>query len=145
MAAFNLAKLNGTTITTQEKSYSDEEIDGESVFLMEPDIDPKKPKLEMGQGLTFIRNPNKTTNAQLYSSNSAANGFTMFLMTNPGYKAATDLGIKIGATRQEIEAKYGLAPKIIQTIVGEILAYKGLLFMLKADKLERWVTYKLPG
>jgi tetratricopeptide (TPR) repeat protein len=145
VAAYNLAKLSGETITTQEKSFTDEEIDGESVFLMEPDIDLEKPKLEMGEGLAFVRNPKKTAHGQLYSSISAANGFTMFLLTNTDYKGETAEGIKIGATRQEIEAKYGLAPKVIQTIVGEILAYKGLLFMLKADKLERWVTYKLPG
>jgi hypothetical protein len=148
LAAYNLEKLNNPAKSESLKDeIVEEEIDGSSIFLMEADIEANLDPLKVGQGLTFIRNPKKTANGQLYSSKSA-DGFTKFHLTNPDYPGKTSEGLTRGATREDIlkaYKSYNESPKSIKTITGEILIYKGVLFMLVDGKLDRWVVYSEPA
>lgn len=148
LAAYNLEKLNNPAKTELVKDeIVEEEIDGSSIFLMEADIEANLDPLKVGQGLSFIRNPKKTANGQLYTSKSS-DGFTKFHLTNLDYPGKTSEGLSRGASREDIlkaYKSYSETPKSIKTITGEILIYNGVLFMLNDGKLARWVVYAEPN
>ncbi len=149
MAAYNLAKLDNTappeipSPPTAPTDAGEEMIDGIQPFGQRPTASKKI--IRIASSLDFIRDTEKAPNAQIFRA-----GKIIMLITNPTYAAKTARGIGIGASRADIEKAYGVAPKSIRTINGEILAYdntRAIIFILEGSdpqeqKLSRWVLYK---
>ena len=149
MAAYNLAKLNNTdspeipSPPNAPTAAGEEMIDGLQPFGQRPTASKKI--IRIASSLDFIRDTEKAPNASLFRA-----GKIIMLITNPSYPSKTARGIGIGASREDIEKAYGIAPKRIRAPNGEILAYddsRAILFILegstpKEQKLARWVLYK---
>jgi tetratricopeptide (TPR) repeat protein len=71
--------------------------------------------------------------------------YSFFQFTAPGYEGKTQLGLKTGATRQEILAKYLQPDREVQLPNGHLLVYGAdqIIFWLDQDqKLARWCVYR---
>jgi tetratricopeptide (TPR) repeat protein len=71
--------------------------------------------------------------------------YSFFQFTDSGYKGKTQLGLKTGATRQEILAKYLQPDREVQLPNGHLLVYGAdqIIFWLDQDqKLARWCVYR---
>ncbi len=71
--------------------------------------------------------------------------YSFFQFTDPGYEGKTQLGLKTGATRQEILAKYLQPDREVQLPNGHLLVYGAdqIIFWLDQDqKLARWCVYR---
>ncbi|MFZ2898730.1 MAG: hypothetical protein WA004_08920 [Saprospiraceae bacterium] len=71
--------------------------------------------------------------------------YSFFQFTDPGYNGKTLLGLKTGATRQEILAKYLQPDREVQLPNGHLLVYGAdqIIFWLGQDqKLSRWCVYR---
>ncbi|MBK7406991.1 MAG: hypothetical protein IPJ40_02305 [Saprospirales bacterium] len=75
-----------------------------------------------------------------------ANQYVFFHLTEPGYEGATEQGLKLGASRADILAKYLTPDREIQLPNGYFLVYGAdqLIFWLDQDKkLKRWIVYRM--
>lgn len=71
--------------------------------------------------------------------------YSFFQFTDSGYSGKTQLGLKTGATRQEILAKYLQPDREVQLPNGHLLVYGAdqIIFWLGQDqKLSRWCVYR---
>lgn len=71
--------------------------------------------------------------------------YSFFQFTDPGYKGKTQLGLQLGASRQEILAKYLQPDREVQLPNGHLLVYGAdqIIFWLGPDqKLARWGVYR---
>jgi tetratricopeptide (TPR) repeat protein len=77
-----------------------------------------------------------------FNLNEDTRMITYFMVTKPGAHVATQLGIKPGNTRKQVEKLYGKPRKILETPQGSILAYQSNLFILNEEqKVIRWINY----
>lgn len=66
-------------------------------------------------------------------------------VTRPKYTGQTvNKGIKLGATRDEVEKAFKKPLKVIATPKGEVMVYKKLIFMFENNTLVRWINYYEP-
>jgi len=146
LAAYNLALLNQKTPPAAPELPSgneDESIDGKNVFFERyPEEDWK---IWVDDALTFNQNTQYSAHSKLFFSRRYGNNSGLFQITKPNYTGQTSRDIRLGASLQEIEQKYGPAPRSIQTPNGQILCYEQdhILFVLKQEKLQSWVLFNL--
>lgn len=74
------------------------------------------------------------------------NQYAFFQFTDIGYKGQTQLGLKIGASRQDILDKYLSPDRELQLPNGHLMIYGAdqIIFWMDQDKkLSRWCVYRL--
>jgi len=146
LAAYNFAKLNQKTPPTAPKlpiGIEDESIDGKSAFN---DRYPEEDwKIWIDDALTFHQNTQYSAHSKLFFSRRYGKNSGLFQITTPNYAGQTSRDIRLGASLNDIEQKYGAAPRSIQTPNGQILCYEQdhILFVLKQGKLQSWVLYNI--
>ncbi len=154
LAAINLRILNNEP---QEQAPKDkvglkpETIDGLKMVAISHPIDndlfPKyddQKTIELTDNLGFNQNPAPGPNSKVYISNNTMNTtepMTIFHFTTAGNNGKTAKNIGLGDGRDAIVKAYGEAPRTIETPIGQIMVYKQIIFILKDNKLERWVNY----
>lgn len=146
IAARNKIILTGKPLNTSDEGISisklkKESIDGISlgdIVAAEdyPDLD------------NIIRiDKNKQLGLKLYNKNGQNSKLLLgvhqkndcyFLITGDDYSGETALKIKRGATSENIENTYGAPKQILESVDGQILVYKNIIFFLKQNKLMKW-------
>ena len=72
--------------------------------------------------------------------------YAFFHLTLPGYEGATGEGLKVGASREAILAKYLTPDRELQLPNGHLLVYgaDGIIFWLdEVGALKRWIIYRI--
>jgi tetratricopeptide (TPR) repeat protein len=154
LAAINLSILNNDPLPPAPKEkvgLKPETIDGLKMAAISHPIDndlfPKYDEaktIELTDNLGFNQNPAPGPNSKVYISNNSLNTtepLTIFHFTTAGNKGKTAKNIGLGDGRDAIVTAYGEAPRTIETPIGQIMVYKQIIFILKDNKLERWVNY----
>lgn len=145
LAAYNLSVLNSTppppTPPAPDAPIDDESIDNQNVMtIMFPEQDKV---MAIDEVLGFHQNTKQGKHSRLYFSRRSGKLSTVFHATNPDYPGETARGIRVGQSREDIEKAHGPALRSISTPTGQIMAYPEVLYIMKGDKLERWVLYKI--
>lgn len=72
-------------------------------------------------------------------------GYTLLHLTNTTYNGTTGDGIKIGAAKDDVIAKYGKPTYIQEARQGQFLVYdfKNIAFFINDSKVQNWALYRV--
>ncbi|MCB9283504.1 MAG: hypothetical protein H6563_05465 [Lewinellaceae bacterium] len=153
LAEGNLRVLKGEVPGPSERkpqSIIRESIDGFNMDRYRGVVDDGS--LAMVQGTAVNRQWGYYTTASEFTHSKVlvdfvnSSQYAFFHMTEPGYEGATGEGIKVGASRKEILAKYLTPDRELQLPNGHLLVYgaDGIIFWLdETGKLKKWVIYRI--
>ena len=150
LAAINLKILNGEPLDEEKPATPDlrkEKIDDQTTqSITNTDdgilkIDPDR-TVQLPDGRVFFQNLNQGPGSYaLISQNPITENTTLFHLTKPGYEGKTVRGIGLDDNRASIVGKYGEPKRTVETLTGQIMVYKNILFILSEDRLIRWANY----
>ena len=148
LAQLNMDIYNGTipTITTPRPkiSLTKEQIEGTNLdaFMDAIDVDillDVKGNISCG---IKLMNESKIL---LTLIDGGQSGYTLLHLTNTTYNGATGDGIKIGAAKDDVIAKYGKPTYVQEARQGQFLVYdfKNIAFFINDGKVQSWALFRV--
>lgn len=145
LAAYNLAVLTKQPLPEDVPAntgfFEDETIDGQNPFsIMFPEVDKS---MQIDNVLNFTQNTGMTEHSRLYINSKNGKTSVLFQATKPDYAGETARGIKKGSTQQMVIQQYGKPQQVVYTPTGQLFRYAEVIFVMKEDKVDRWVLYAI--
>ena len=126
----------------EKVSFKPEKIDGISLSSFADNLDYDK-DVNITSKLMYAYKNMENSRISIHIVNEGES-ITLIHITDKNYTGTTGLGLSVGATKEDLKAKYGHPAYEQETRAGQYIVYKKkkVIFYIKNGRLDSWATFQ---